>query len=100
MEELTKQVNQVKIASEDGMQDIALSSLSDLEKGINVLGETCSNCHKKGCARCTLAMAINKTITSLGREPENGYPQGSGTRIGHPGGTGLCPLPRHSSPRL
>ena len=47
MKELTKQVNQVKIASEDGMKDIALSSLSGLKKGINVLGETCSNCHKK-----------------------------------------------------
>ena len=47
MKELTQQVNQIKIASEDGMQDVALSSLSDLKKGMNTLGETCSICHKK-----------------------------------------------------
>jgi len=29
MKELTQQVNQIKIASEDGMQEVALSSLSD-----------------------------------------------------------------------
>ncbi len=47
MEELIKQVNQIKIASEDKMKDVALSSLADLEGGINRLGETCSECHKK-----------------------------------------------------
>ncbi len=47
MKELTKQVSQIKIASDDGMQEAALSSLSDLRKGMNKLGETCSNCHKE-----------------------------------------------------
>lgn len=47
MKELIKQVNQIKIASEDEMKDIALSSLVDLESGIHRLGETCSVCHKK-----------------------------------------------------
>ncbi len=47
MKELTQQVNQIKIASEDGMQEVALSSLSDLKKGMDTLGETCSICHKK-----------------------------------------------------
>jgi cytochrome c556 len=46
MKELTKQVNQIKIASDDGIQEAALSSLSDLRIGMNKLGETCSNCHK------------------------------------------------------
>lgn len=47
MDMLSKQVNQIKIASEDGMKDLALSSLSDLRQGMSALGETCSNCHKK-----------------------------------------------------
>jgi len=48
MKKLSSQVNQIKIASEDGMKDIALSSLSDLKSGINLLGEICVNCHGKG----------------------------------------------------
>ncbi len=47
MKQLTQQVNQIKIASEDGLQEVASSSLSDLKKGMNTLGETCSICHKK-----------------------------------------------------
>ena len=47
MKELTRQVNQIKIASDDGMREVALSSLSDLKKGMNTLGDTCSICHKK-----------------------------------------------------
>jgi cytochrome c553 len=47
MKELTQQVNQIKIAAEDGMQEVALAALSDLKRGMNTLGETCSICHKK-----------------------------------------------------
>jgi cytochrome c556 len=82
MEELSKQVNQVKIASEDGMRDIALSSLSDLEKGINVLGETCANCHKKQDAKVYPGDTINKTITSLGDSLRTGTLKDQGRELG------------------
>jgi cytochrome c556 len=82
MEELSKQVNQVKIASEDGMQDIALSSLSDLDKGINVLGETCANCHKKQDAKVYPDDTINKTITSLGESLRTGTLKDQGRELG------------------
>jgi len=82
MEELSKQVNQVKIASEDGMQDIALSSLSDLEKGINVLGETCVNCHKKQDAKVYPGDTINKSITSLGESLRMGTLKDQGRELG------------------
>jgi cytochrome c556 len=82
MEELSKQVNQVKIASEDGMQDIALSSLSDLEKGINVLGETCANCHKKQDAKVYPGETINKTIASLGESLRTGTLKDQGRELG------------------
>ena len=82
MEELSKHVNQVKIASEDGMQDIALSSLLDLEKGINVLGETCANCHKKQDAKVYPGDTINKTITSLGESLRTGTLKDQGRELG------------------
>ena len=47
MRTVSKQVNQIKIAFVDGRQDAALSALSDLEKGMNSLGDICINCHKK-----------------------------------------------------
>ena len=81
MEALTQQVNQIKIASEDGMQDVALSSLSDLEKGINVLGETCSTCHKKD-VRVYPDETINNTISSLGESLRTGTLKDQGRELG------------------
>lgn len=46
MDALSKQVNQIKIASEDRFNALALSSLTELEQGMNLLGKTCTNCHK------------------------------------------------------
>ena len=81
MEELTRQVNQIKIASEDGMKDIALSSLSDLMNGINVLGETCSNCHKKD-TRVYPDETISNTITSLEESLRTGTLKDQGRELG------------------
>ena len=81
MEALTQQVNLIKIASEDGMQDVALSSLSDLEKGINVLGETCSNCHKKD-TKVYPDETINNTISSLGESLRTGTLKDQGRDLG------------------
>ena len=81
MEALTRQVNQIKIASEDGMQDVALSSLSDLETGINALGKTCSNCHKKD-TRVYPDEAINTTINSLGESLRTGTLKDQGRELG------------------
>ena len=81
MEALTRQVNQVKIASEDGMQDVALSSLSDLEAGINALGKTCSNCHKKD-ARVYPDETIKSTINSLGESLRTGTLKDQGRELG------------------
>ena len=81
MKDLIKQVNTIKIASEDGMQDIALSALSDLEKGMNVLGETCSNCHKKD-TRVYPGDTVNKTITSLGESLRTGTLKEQGRELG------------------
>jgi hypothetical protein len=81
MEALTRQVNQIKIASEDGMQDIALSSLSDLETGINALGKTCSNCHKKD-TRVYPDETIKSTINSLGESLRTGTLKDQGRELG------------------
>ena len=81
MEALTQQVNQIKIASEDGMKDLALSSLSELEKGINELGETCSNCHKKD-TKVYPDETITKTISSLGDSLRTGTLKDQGRELG------------------
>lgn len=81
MKALTQQVNQIKIASEDGMKDIALTSLSGLKKGINALGETCANCHKKD-TKVYPGDAINKTITSLEESLRTGTLKDQGRALG------------------
>ncbi len=81
MKELTKQINRIKIASEDGMKDMALSSLSDLKKGVHALGETCSHCHKKD-TKVYPGATINKTITSLGKSLRTGALKDHGRELG------------------
>jgi cytochrome c556 len=48
------------------MKDVALSSLSDLKKGINALGETCAYCHRKD-KKVYPGDRINKTMNRLGK---------------------------------
>jgi cytochrome c556 len=81
MKQLTQQVNQIKIASEDGMQKVALSALSDLNQGMNALGETCSNCHKKDKKNYP-GNAINQTIASLKESLVSGTPKDQGRELG------------------
>jgi len=81
MKKLTKQVNQIKIASEDGRKDIAISSLSDLKKGIHTLGKTCVNCHKKDTKEYPTG-SIRKAISSLGRSLNNGTLKDQGQDLG------------------
>jgi cytochrome c556 len=81
MKELTRQVNQIKIASEDGMQGVALSSLSDLKKGMNILGETCSICHKEDEKEYP-GDSINKTIARLEKSLVAGTLKDQGRELG------------------
>ena len=81
MQILTEQVNQIKIASEDAMIDVALSTLSNLKKGVNELGKTCSNCHKKG----TMIYPdddIEKTIAKLDKVLRTGTLKEQGRELG------------------
>ena len=81
MKMLTEQVNQIKIASEDAMIDVALSTLSNLKKGVNELGKTCSNCHKKG----TMIYPdddIEKTIAKLDKVLRTGTLKEQGRELG------------------
>ena len=82
MEALSERVNEVKIASEDGMQDVALSSLLDLESGMNALGETCANCHNKQDAKVYPGETIYNTITSLRESLITGTLKDQGRELG------------------
>jgi cytochrome c556 len=81
MKELTQQVNQIKIASEDGMPEVALASLSDLKKGMNTLGETCSICHTKD-EKDYPGDAINNTIARLEESLVSGTLKDQGRELG------------------
>ncbi len=81
MQTLTEQVNQIKIASEDAMVDVALSTLSDLKKGINELGKTCSNCHKKGTIIYP-SNDIEKIIAKLDKVLRTGTLKEQGRELG------------------
>jgi cytochrome c556 len=81
MKKLTKDVNQIKIASEDGMKDLALSSLTDLKNGIDLLGETCVSCHKKGSKTYPNDM-VSKTIGSLEESLKTGTAKEQGRYLG------------------
>lgn len=81
MKTLTTQVNQIKIASEDGMKGIAAASLSDLKKGIHSLGKTCVNCHKKDIREYP-DNSIRKTINSLEHSLQTGTLKDQGRDLG------------------
>ena len=72
---------QIKIASEDGRQGIALTSLADLEKGIHTLGETCANCHKKDTRVYTDA-TITNSIGKLAENLKTGTVKDQGRELG------------------
>jgi len=83
MNELSQQINQIKIASKNGDKDAALSSLSNLTKGINGLGESCSNatCHKKDL-RLYPDKTIKATINNLERAISAGTLKQQGKELG------------------
>ncbi len=81
MLQLTQQVNQIKIASEDGMQEVALSALSNLRKGMNALGESCSSCHRKDKKEYPDS-AINQMLGNLQESLVTGTPKDQGRELG------------------
>ncbi len=81
MDLLTRQVNQIKIASGDGLTDVALSSLSDLKEGINTLGAICSDCHKHD-PRTYPDETINNTLNLLEESLKTGTLKEQGTELG------------------
>ena len=81
MKQLIKHVNTIKIASKDKIKDVALSSLSDLKKGINELGKSCSTCHKKDTPVYPDNL-IKKTITNLDKSLRTGTLKEQGKNLG------------------
>jgi hypothetical protein len=81
MKKLTYDVNQIKIASQDDMKELALSSLSDLKEGINMLGHSCGSCHKKG-ALAYPGETISKTISGLEESLKTGTTKEQGRHLG------------------
>ncbi len=81
MQTLSKNVNQIKIASEDGMPELARSSLVELKKGMNELGQVCLNCHKKD-RKAYPSEQMNKTLLSLEQNLKTGSLKDQGRDLG------------------
>jgi len=81
MQALIRQLNQVKIASEDGKRDVAISSLSELNHGIKLQGETCVQCHKKDI-KVYPDVNITKTIANLEQSLATGTQKEQGKALG------------------
>ena len=81
MSELTNQVNQVKIFSEDGLTDQALASYSQLALGLTTLGEVCSDCHKKD-SKVFPSDEIKQTMTNLEQSLQGGTLKDQGRYLG------------------
>jgi len=64
MKTLSNQVNQIKIASEDGLSGLALTSLHRLKSNMETLGETCGGCHKNQRSIYP-SEGMKKTLASL-----------------------------------
>lgn len=81
MEMLSKQINQIKIASEDGMKSLALSSLVELKAGISTLEKTCTNCHKNSDG-LYLTTEISNTMAQLEQSLKVGTLKDQGRDLG------------------
>lgn len=81
MQSLIKQVNQIKIASEDGMTELALSSLTDLKKGMQQLGEVCTDCHKQD-KQSYPSEEMSNTLLSLENSLKTGTLRDQGMDLG------------------
>lgn len=81
MQALIKQVNQIKIASEDGMAELALSSLVDLKQGMQSLGQVCTDCHKQD-KQSYPSEEMNNTLLSLETSLKTGTLKDQGMDLG------------------
>ena len=81
MKILTKQVNQVKIASQDGNTQLALASLTDLKQGMDELGQVCTDCHKKD-RKPYPSEQMSKTLASLEQNLQTGTLKQQGRDLG------------------
>jgi len=81
MLDLTEQINQIKIASEDGIPDTAKKSLLVLDKGIRLLGETCVSCHEHD-PQVYPGVEIEQTLASLESSLTSGTLKQQGRHLG------------------
>jgi cytochrome c556 len=63
------------------MNDLALTSLTELVQGMNTLGETCSNCHRSEIEAYP-TQAMTKTIKQLEESLQTGTLKDQGRALG------------------
>ena len=81
MEKLSQQVNQIKIASEDGMPELALTSLAELTGSMDELGQVCTDCHKQD-KKPYPSEQMKQTMVSLEQNLKTGTLKQQGRDLG------------------
>ena len=81
MEKLGEQINRIKIASEDGQKDVALSSLDGLNRGMQSLGKACASCHKKDDQGYP-GETVRQTMQNLKQSLQSGTAKEQGRDLG------------------
>lgn len=81
MNNLTKQVNQIKISAQDGQTELALTSLDSLKLGMATLGQSCVDCHKKD-RKAYPSESMKQTLTSLQSSLKTGTAKQQGRDLG------------------
>ena len=83
MAALSRQVNRIKIASEDQQPEAALQALSQLQAGLQRLGEGCGECHKGPQPReRILGEETRQTLAALRAAIGSGDQKQTGRQLG------------------
>jgi cytochrome c556 len=83
MEQLSTQVNRIKIASRDQRQEQALEALAALEAGLGALGEGCASCHDDPAPReRILGAQTAAALAALGEAIRAGDAEQTGRHLG------------------
>lgn len=83
MGELSQLVNRIKIAAEDGYQERALASVTQLKQGLAKLGNSCSQCHRDPEPReRILGKTTDHTLDELAAAIEKGESKQTGKLLG------------------
>lgn len=81
MDNLSRQINLIKIASSDGLPSVAQGAFTQLSHSMDQLGEICVNCHKND-SQVYPSPLIKQTLVKLDQALQHGTLKDQGQQLG------------------